>query len=96
MGVSGGIIGALIQGFKRAASTKRVLGHGHRPLWRRPKNPSLKGLVSLLEPFIDMVVICTMTALVIIIAMGQPEYNADTGLCRLGAAVPLTLMVGAA
>ena len=69
LGVAGGVVGALIQGFKRAAfSNEAGLGSAaiaHSAV--RTKEPITEGFVSLLEPFIDTVVICTMTALVIII-----------------------------
>jgi len=68
-GVAGGMIGALIQGFKRAAFSNEA-GIGSAAIAHsavRTKEPATEGIVSLLEPFIDTVVICTMTALVIII-----------------------------
>ncbi len=68
-GVAGGVIGALIQGFKRAAFSNEA-GIGSASIAHsavRTKEPITEGFVSLLEPFIDTVVICTMTALVIII-----------------------------
>ena len=92
MGVSGGIIGALIQGFKRAAFSNEA-GVGSAAIAHsavKTKEPITEGLVSLLEPFIDTVVICTMTALVIIIT-GQLEYNADTGLYVWGCGAINTL-----
>ncbi|MGY8992399.1 MAG: alanine/glycine:cation symporter family protein, partial [Rhodospirillales bacterium] len=68
-GVSGGIIGVLIQGIKRAAFSNEA-GVGTAPIAHaavRTREPITQGFVSLLEPFIDTIVICTMTALVIII-----------------------------
>lgn len=68
-GVAGGAIGALIQGFRRAAFSNEA-GIGSASIAHaavRTKEPITEGMVSLLEPFIDTVVICTMTALVIII-----------------------------
>lgn len=67
--VAGGFIGVLIQGFKRAAFSNEA-GIGSASIAHsavRTENPASEGLVSLLEPFIDTVVVCTMTALVIII-----------------------------
>ena len=67
--VAGGVIGVLIQGFKRAAFSNEA-GIGSASIAHsavRTENPASEGLVSLLEPFIDTVVVCTMTALVIII-----------------------------
>ncbi|MGA1933187.1 alanine/glycine:cation symporter family protein [Arcobacter sp. YIC-464] len=69
-GVAGGFLGALIQGLKRATFSNEA-GVGSAAIAHsavKTKEPVTEGLVSLLEPFIDTVVICTMTALVIIIA----------------------------
>jgi len=66
-GVAGGAIGAMIQGLRRAFfSNEAGLGSAaiaHSAV--RTREPATEGLVALLEPFIDTVVICTMTALVI-------------------------------
>ena len=65
----GGMIGVLIQGFRRAAFSNEA-GAGSAAIAHsavRTKYPASEGIVALLEPFIDTVVICTMTALVIII-----------------------------
>ncbi len=80
LGVAGGFVGALIQGFKRAAFSNEA-GVGSAAIAHsavRTKEPITEGVVSLLEPFIDTVVICTMTALVIIIT-GQLTINPETG-----------------
>jgi len=80
LGVAGGMVGALIQGFKRAAFSNEA-GVGSAAIAHsavRTKEPITEGLVSLLEPFIDTVVICTMTALVIIIT-GQLVVDPSTG-----------------
>jgi AGCS family alanine or glycine:cation symporter len=64
----GGVIGVLIQGFRRAAFSNEA-GVGSAAIAHsaaKTKEPISEGIVSLLEPFIDTVVICTMTALVII------------------------------
>lgn len=69
-GVAGGFIGALIQGLKRATFSNEA-GVGSAAIAHstvKTKEPVTEGLVSLLEPFIDTVIICTMTALVITIA----------------------------
>ncbi len=68
-GISGGIIGVLIQGFKRAAFSNEA-GVGSASVAHsavKTKYPASEGVVALLEPFIDTVLVCTMTALVIII-----------------------------
>ena len=85
LGVTGGIVGALIQGFKRAAFSNEA-GVGSAPIAHsavKTSEPITEGLVSLLEPFIDTVIICTMTALVIIIS-GQLLIDANTGLYMIG------------
>ncbi|MEX1168452.1 MAG: alanine:cation symporter family protein [Hydrogenophaga sp.] len=69
-GVTGGFIGALIQGLKRATFSNEA-GVGSAAIAHsavKTNEPVTEGLVSLLEPFIDTVIICTMTALVITIA----------------------------
>lgn len=69
-GVAGGVIGALIVGFQRAAFSNEA-GLGSAPIAHsavKTRHPASEGLVALLEPFIDTVVICTMTALTIVIA----------------------------
>ena len=80
LGVAGGMVGALIQGFKRAAFSNEA-GVGSAAIAHsavRTKEPITEGFVSLLEPFIDTVVICTMTALVIIIS-GQLTIDPASG-----------------
>ncbi|MGH3450228.1 MAG: alanine/glycine:cation symporter family protein, partial [Haloechinothrix sp.] len=72
-GVVGGVIGALIVGFTRAAFSNEA-GLGSAPIAHsavKTRYPATEGLVALLEPFIDTVVICTMTALTIVIANSQ-------------------------
>lgn len=67
--VYGGMLGAIVQGFQRAVFSSEA-GIGSSPVAHAPaltKYPVRQGFVALYEPFIDTVVICTMTALVIII-----------------------------
>ncbi|MHA6347469.1 alanine/glycine:cation symporter family protein [Roseivivax sp. CAU 1761] len=81
LGVAGGMVGALIQGFRRAAFSNEA-GIGSAAIAHsavRTKEPVTEGFVALLEPFIDTVVICTMTALVIIIS-DQLVTDPETGL----------------
>jgi len=69
MAIGGGIIGVLIQGIKRAAFSNEA-GIGSAPIAHsavKTKKPASEGLVALLEPFSDTVVVCTMTALVLVI-----------------------------
>ncbi|MCF8372620.1 MAG: alanine:cation symporter family protein [Bacteroidales bacterium] len=66
--IKGGIIGVLIVGFQRAAFSNEA-GVGSASIAHsavKTDEPITEGIVALLEPFIDTVVICTMTALVLI------------------------------
>lgn len=67
--VVGGVVGVMIQGFRRAAFSNEA-GAGSAAIAHsavHTRYPASEGLVALLEPFIDTVVVCTMTALVIIV-----------------------------
>ncbi|MFG2310282.1 alanine/glycine:cation symporter family protein [Streptomyces sp. NPDC048566] len=69
-GVVGGVVGALIVGFTRAAFSNEA-GLGSAPIAHsavKTRYPVTEGLVALVGPFIDTVVVCTMTALTIVIA----------------------------
>ncbi|MGW8989060.1 alanine/glycine:cation symporter family protein [Streptomyces zhihengii] len=80
-GVAGGVLGALIIGFKRAAFSNEA-GLGSAPIAHsavKTKHPASEGLVALLEPFIDTVIICTMTALTIVIANPASWADARAG-----------------
>lgn len=82
LGIAGGLIGVLIQGIRRGAFSNEA-GVGSAAIAHsavRTKYPASEGLVALLEPFIDTVIICTMTALVIIITNingGYLEYGVE-------------------
>jgi AGCS family alanine or glycine:cation symporter len=68
-GIAGGAIGVLIQGFRRAAFSNEA-GIGSASIAHsavKTKYAASEGMVALLEPFIDTVIVCTMTALVLII-----------------------------
>ena len=78
--VAGGLIGVLVQGFKRVAFSSEA-GIGSAAIAHSAaavKYPVRQGLVALYEPFIDTVIICTMTALVIILTdvYNAPEHQA--------------------
>ncbi len=76
----GGLFGVLITGFRRAAFSNEA-GAGSASIAHsavKTNYPASEGLVALLEPFIDTVVICTMTALVIII------FNGDSTVFNYG------------
>ncbi len=73
----GSLIGVLLVGFKRAAFSNEA-GAGSASIAHsavRTKYSASEGLVALLEPFIDTVVICTMTAIVIIIFNFGGAFN---------------------
>lgn len=76
----GGVLGVIIVGFQRAAFSNEA-GAGSAAIAHsavKTKYPASEGVVALLEPFIDTVVICTMTALVIIF------FNMDVGAFDYG------------
>jgi AGCS family alanine or glycine:cation symporter len=78
-GVAGGVIGVLVQGFRRAAFSNEA-GIGSASIAHsavKTKYAASEGLVALLEPFIDTVVVCTMTALVLIITGYVDPSNAS-------------------
>lgn len=81
--VFGGFIGVLIQGFKRAAFSNEA-GIGSASIAHsaaRTDEPISEGVVALLEPFIDTVVVCTMTALVIVITgVYDPTASSSAGI----------------
>lgn len=83
----GAMIGVLLIGFKRAAFSNEA-GAGSASIAHsavKTKYSASEGLVALLEPFIDTVVICTMTALVIIIfnSGGAFEYGGANGVVMI-------------
>lgn len=83
MGIAGGVFGVLIQGFRRAAFSNEA-GIGSASIAHsavKTKYAASEGLVALLEPFIDTVIVCTMTALVLVIS------NSDGSIMEYGTAV---------
>ncbi len=78
-GVTGGMIAVLILGFRRAAFSNEA-GIGSAAIAHsavRTKEPVTQGFVAMLEPFIDTVVICTITALVITLTVYDPALLND-------------------
>ncbi len=66
---TGGFMGAMVAGLRRASFSNEA-GIGSSPIAHaavKTDKPIKEGLVSLLEPFIDTVVVCTMTALIVVI-----------------------------
>lgn len=75
----GGFVGVLVQGFRRAAFSNEA-GVGSAAIAHsavKTNEPVTEGIVALLEPFIDTVVICTMTALVIVITGRHTGYDLE-------------------
>jgi AGCS family alanine or glycine:cation symporter len=78
----GGIIGVLIQGMRRATFSNEA-GIGSAAIAHaavKTDEPVTEGLVALLEPFIDTIIVCTMTALVIIITGVYDVPNPESGV----------------
>ena len=89
-GVTGGALGAMIIGFQRAVFSNEA-GIGSASIAHaavRTNEPVTEGYVSLLEPFIDTIVICTITALVIgTTQVADPNFAGDaTGVAMTSAA----------
>jgi len=82
-GIGGGVIGVLFQGFKRAAFSNEA-GIGSAAIAHsavQTNRPVTEGFVALYEPFIDTVVVCTITALVIIITGSwDPSVDPSAGV----------------
>lgn len=86
----GGFVGVLVVGLQRAAFSNEA-GLGSSPIAHsaaKVNHPVEEGAVALLEPFLDTVVICTVTALVILVTgvYQNPEY-ADLVVQQKGAAL---------
>jgi AGCS family alanine or glycine:cation symporter len=88
-GIAGGVVGVLFQGFKRAAFSNEA-GIGSAAIAHsavRTNRPVTEGFVALYEPFIDTVVVCTITALVIIITgTWNPSVDPGQGVALTSAA----------
>ena len=92
----GGLLGVLIQGFRRAAFSNEA-GVGSAAIAHsaaRTEEPVREGMVSLLEPFIDTVVVCTMTGLVIVVtgAWNSPEAGQQIAMTSYAFASVLPLV----
>lgn len=76
-GIGGGVVGVIIVGMQRSAFSNEA-GLGSAPIAHsavKTRRPVSEGFVALFEPFIDTVIICTMTALTIVIA--DTQFYAD-------------------
>jgi AGCS family alanine or glycine:cation symporter len=82
-GISGGVIGVLFQGFKRAAFSNEA-GVGSAAIAHsavQTTRPVTEGFVALYEPFVDTIIVCTITALVIIITgTWDPSVDPSAGV----------------
>lgn len=77
--VGGGFVGVLVQGIRRSAFSNEA-GIGSAAIAHsaaRTKEPVREGIVALLEPFIDTVVICNLTALVIVLTNAYQNSSSD-------------------
>ncbi len=75
--ITGGILGAIFWGVKRSTFSNEA-GIGSAPIAHsavKTNKPASEGLVALLEPFLDTVIVCSMTSLVLVIGM---EFDGDT------------------
>jgi AGCS family alanine or glycine:cation symporter len=78
----GGAVGVLIQGFRRAAFSNEA-GIGSAPIAHSAASthePVREGLVALLEPFVDTVIVCTMTGLVIVVTGAYVDAGGAEGI----------------
>jgi len=79
---AGGFIGTLIQGFRRAAFSNEA-GTGSAAIVHsaaRTDEPVREGMVALLEPFVDTIIVCTMTGLVVVVTGAWNEPAAGKGI----------------
>jgi AGCS family alanine or glycine:cation symporter len=86
--VAGGIIGAIVQGFRRAAFSSEA-GLGSAPMAHatvRTQEPMSQGFAALLEPFLDTVVICLLTALAIVVTGVYSQGGEAQGIALTSAA----------
>ncbi|MFC1719612.1 alanine/glycine:cation symporter family protein [Pseudomonadota bacterium] len=88
-GIAGGVLGVLFQGFKRAAFSNEA-GIGSAAIAHsavKTGRPVTEGFVALYEPFIDTVVVCTITALVIVITgTWNPSIDPSQGVALTSSA----------
>lgn len=89
----GGFVGVLVQGIKRAVFSNEA-GIGSAAIAHaaaKTDEPAREGVVAMLGPFIDTVVICTMTALVVIVSGAWNDPNAGEGVEMTRSAFASTL-----
>jgi AGCS family alanine or glycine:cation symporter len=79
---SGGFVGVLIQGFRRAAFSNEA-GCGSSPIVHsaaRTDEPVREGFVALLEPFVDTVIVCATTGIVLVVTGAHAAPEAGRGI----------------
>ena len=79
---AGGFVGVLIQGFRRAAFSNEA-GTGSAAIVHaaaRTEEPVREGIVALLEPFIDTVIVCSITGLVLVVTGAHEHPDAGSGI----------------
>jgi len=84
----GGFVGTLVQGFRRAGFSNEA-GVGSAAIAHsaaRTEEPVREGMVALLEPFIDTVLVCTTTALVIVVTGTWSDPEAGSGIAMTATA----------
>ncbi len=85
---AGGFVGVLIQGFRRAAFSNEA-GTGSAAIAHsaaRTNEPVREGMVALLEPFVDTLIVCTMTGLVLVVTGVHDDPGAGSGIQMTSAA----------
>lgn len=88
--MGGGLIGVMVVGIQRAAFSNEA-GLGSAAIAHaaaKTDEPVREGMVAMIGPFIDTIVVCTMTALVVIItgAWQNPELTSASGVSLTSAA----------
>lgn len=81
-GIAGGVVGVMLTGFRRAAFSNEA-GIGSAAIAHsavKTNEPITEGLVALWEPFVDTVIICSMTAIVIVITGVAGPGSSATGV----------------
>jgi len=79
---AGGFVGILVQGFRRAAFSNEA-GTGSSAIVHsaaRTNEPVREGMVALLEPFVDTVIVCNVTGLVVVVTGAWHEPAAGSGI----------------
>jgi AGCS family alanine or glycine:cation symporter len=93
----GGFVGVLVTGVKRAVFSNEA-GVGSASIAHsaaKTEYPVREGIVALLEPFIDTIIVCTMTGLVIVITGAfEDPANFDVIATQEGAALTARAMQG--